>query len=757
MMNESRLILIEFIREDPYRNFRAEMYPFFKGLCLEKNVPVQWAVFGLNPEEYQNNPFIIDLSRDNCKKIIEIFNNFKPSHVIFNEKLNESTDSQIKKIFPDFRITNLAEAGQGEKIQHNISSFTNWLGISHLIQPAENQSFPGNITPEYMCFHANEPASEFQKFIKILCGQGCLYRKSLLKNKYFKGVDLSHASRAYGCSFCGDFTADFHDESTDLDAAVSQIKAAVRSLKTEIPVFSFMITGSAVFLKIDRFFEKIFSLDMPQSEFYFSCRADEFLSRAKKIHDLLPGLRRRSFSIHLHNMGVENFSRAENERFNKGISNKQVLDAFRTISRMEKKYPETISFHEHGGFAFILFTPWTTLEDLEINLKMADKINLPPDSFFFRSRLQLMENRPITLLAEKHGLIADSFKDMDFDSGCITNWDQKEIPWRFKNPEISVIYYISSRWGVRETEIERQETGYRKIQELRSSFPAPCQDISVIFSALIEIFKKHKSGLSVDEVLNMLGKEAERIAAHTRKIKRRISRTKPDPAALGETIRRVQSFLGLINTNTETCFSIAGNPSLLNDGTVQISFQSENRLVNLGFTAIILESETMKNITDIRISCFMIPSKGTQGHRKFVRILASLLNCFNSIPANLKKRNDFVRLILKGSPLIETVEHSVFPADGQIQNFNGFEPFWPVLLNDGRILFSMRTGKDRIDLYLEEKGKSDHYFMATEKAAISYYNSAPVDTPLKADAVRKFAEQLKIIERNSRLTALPQE
>jgi hypothetical protein len=426
-------------------------------------------------------------------------------------------------------------------------------------------------------------------------------------NPYFSGIDLSRISRKSGCSFCAGDSFKFSNCMTEsyMELALRQINAAALSFAEMKSLPPFMLTGTIIFLKIGEFFNHVLKMNLPPSEFYFSCRVDEFLSRSRDINNLLPEIRDKGHSIHIHNMGVENFSSAENERFNKGLNNRDILNACKIIKKFEQKYPETFFFQKHGGFAFILFTPWTSVDDLKENLKMAKFIGIDPDSYFFMSRLQLLEGRPITLLAERDGLVINSSMDMAFDSGCITNWDQKEIPWRFQNPETAVIYHILSRWGFHDNQNDEKS---RLIHEFRRSLPPRCQDIYKMAKVLINLMQKHPSHISVENTLQGLHEKLLKSAGKESRSVLTCSIVKI--AANGNLskiiLQRLDNILSFFNQYFHKSeFMVAGKPLFLHDGLIKFNLEAGTERSELLISTFYVKDETRNKIMDCKTQTFL--------------------------------------------------------------------------------------------------------------------------------------------------------
>ncbi|MEK7233556.1 MAG: hypothetical protein AAB268_07055 [Elusimicrobiota bacterium] len=130
------------------------------------------------------------------------------------------------------------------------------------------------------------------------------------------------------------------------------------------------------------------------------------------------------------------------------------------------------------------------------------------NSLLFNSRLQLLPDRPITLLAIKDRLLVDSFSERPYDSGCITSWDESELPWRFKHPEVAVAYRISTRLGPMDGAAV-SDCDYQVIQSFirlrrRRKVESPDLDLAAVFEMVLDYLKEHPEKSSIPEIFGDL-------------------------------------------------------------------------------------------------------------------------------------------------------------------------------------------------------------------------------------------------------------
>lgn len=204
-------------------------------------------------------------------------------------------------------------------------------------------------------------------------------------------------------------------------------------------------------------------------------RLDEILAAREAISRCLPLLAENSLALRLYGAGVENFSPDENRRLNKGITAAQVHEAAAFIAETSARRPGQFRF-QAGNLGMILFTPWTTLEDVRVNVENIERCPLILARAAIGTRLQLFQGRDVTRLAEKDGLIVKKPGAEFFNSGCITNADQSEIPWRFAHPQAAVLCELGRELSLHYFGEQRDTPRARTIAALaarESSSPSP--------------------------------------------------------------------------------------------------------------------------------------------------------------------------------------------------------------------------------------------------------------------------------------------
>ncbi len=514
--NGPRLLLLEFRARDLFSQHRLDMYPFFQGAAREAGLPVSWRFLGFDPERQQDSTLTLSLPEDQLARLEETIAGCMASHVVLNERLDERIGRRLRERFPRlaWRQAEFSDA------RLTCGQFLGWLGLP--AGPAPGGMLADRAPPVFDCAPLDPGAEPGERLLQILGGPSCLYARRVTTAPAFRGLSLDECTgRVHGCSFCGRNPEElrYPYRTPALELTLAQIEAAGQARGGWSLPARYLVDGAGIYPRADRFFRRILDSGIPPSEFHFACRADEFLRHAPKLEGVLAEVARAGHSVHFSNMGVENFSPAENERLNKGISQADIAGVMETLARWEQRWPGAIGFDRHGGFGFILFTPWTTLEDLRANARALRELRLGNVGFCLTTRLVLLPGRPISLLAAREGLTAAEFEDplmADFcRAGCLTEWGQREEPWRFKLPVVGLIHAILLR-RVPEAVAGREDEQARLVAEAVRALPEGSRDWLPFLELLVEAARSNPGATGVAELLGGLPPHGRRAPAEGR-------------------------------------------------------------------------------------------------------------------------------------------------------------------------------------------------------------------------------------------------
>lgn len=530
-----KLLLIEFLQEECCFN-KSKFFPFLKGLAQRCGVETLWLFF-VAPlrfaHEYEirgkcrDFGYVVDLPENDIEFLRKQISSFKPSHIISSEMLLVRGIDFLCESCPDAEILFLKEerefdlprfadekrlsqsgaagdfAGRGdmETTLYKSGWFLDWLGI---IDPEAADSYIiESAKPDYLAVPANESARNAKIFVKIMSGTQCLYRKSLKKNPFFKDVDLSMSTKDFSCSFCN-YPSGLMVDSGDADPvrlAETQFRALLEAAGGKGRDSTlYDIYDIRLFLQFERFFGMILSLEYPAGNFYFSPRIDEILGTKRQIDAVLPSLARAGHKVKILGIGLENFSETENLRFNKNVTLEKVDRLLNLLDRWEREYPGVFQVGPVGrNFSFIMFTPWTTIEDVEKNLTHGIERNFPPNGYWIISTLQLEIGSPITALARKEGdILSDDYEDeaLRYFTMFLQYDPRFVLPWRFKERKVFDLYRTIARIhaSIETREISHarlfSDPQYEKVAKMYRDLPVNLRNLALITAEMISFLKK---------------------------------------------------------------------------------------------------------------------------------------------------------------------------------------------------------------------------------------------------------------------------
>ena len=449
-----RLALVELRATDPFSQYRTELFPFLAGLADDRGVPWRWVSLGFDREAQPIGPFVVTLSDDDLDALADALARHRASHVVCNERLapdtREALDARVAEAgletSPTWRTMGEDDSSGPWTFGEHTGALASWLGLEpgvggdglvvDRVSPRYEQEAIGRLDP---------PA-----LVTIIGGTNCLYQRPIARVPELAHLaDVPHHAR-FGCTFCGSrTTAGYPYEADAVALAQRQLRAAEATWRAPERPRSYLLNGIRAVLRVDEVLVPLMGDLRGPRHFHVSLRANELRARRAPLERAIAACARGGHRLHLSNMGVENFSPAENARFNKGLGADDVFGALDLIRGWNRRYPGALAFDEDGGFGFILFTPWTTLDDLEINAEAISRLPPSTHTFLLTTRLLLQPERAITTLAQADGAVSATWPDPVHGrfsrAGCLNSADDVELPWRFLHHEADLLCRIMMR------------------------------------------------------------------------------------------------------------------------------------------------------------------------------------------------------------------------------------------------------------------------------------------------------------------------
>jgi hypothetical protein len=337
--------------------------------------------------------------------------------------------------------------------------------------------------------------------IRVSAGIRCAYRAPVAENPYYRGLALP--APALGCTFCGAGSTQPPPIRDALAFAVRHVEAACRQRYAAGTELRFELLGHALWQRLEVLISALVRRGVRDAELSFMPRIDELLRSRSAVERCLPLMAERGLAMRIYSLGVENFSPAENLRLNKGITAAQVHEVTAFITAMTARWPGQFRFSV-GELSMILFTPWTTLEDLRINLDNISRCPLICTPHALGQRLQIFPDRPIARLAAQDGLLVKDPRSPFYNSGCIVSFDQTELPWRFLHPEVAPLCRLGLELSLVHTGAPGAAPQIRTIAASLSDFTTARSDPLALFRRAVDTIARHPKTASLADLLRRL-------------------------------------------------------------------------------------------------------------------------------------------------------------------------------------------------------------------------------------------------------------
>lgn len=454
---EEGVLLVEFAALGRY-TLGVEFPLIHSWLKRTLNLPVRWVRFALDPDaRFGGGESGMGLDEADLEALLAQVRDFPARRVLFSfrpadslwRRLREALPSAGARFLTDDEVKDETPAGEPEPapLPSGDAALLRWLGADGAAPAASYL----DAEPDFGFVAGNRAAREMQPLAFVTGGEECVYRRSVVGNPAYAGVPLE-GHRTEGCAFCvgggrGPADGPRAPSGSPVEGALSQIRAFYRTypLKGARLRPRLRLSGQDLLLEVEALAARMAELALPPTDLLFDGRIDYLLRLEGRLTAAAASLKGTGHKIHICLVGLENFSAAELQRLNKGITPAQSLAAIRALRRLEREHPGEFGFEEHGGLSTILFTPWTTLEDLALNFAVARHFRLERlCGKLLTSRVRLYESLPLTALARRDGLLIERYDDPALDTAR-RNFYPDELPWRFRHPEVEAVGRVATR------------------------------------------------------------------------------------------------------------------------------------------------------------------------------------------------------------------------------------------------------------------------------------------------------------------------
>lgn len=470
-MSNERVLLVEFAALG--RFILATEFPFVNAWLKRVGVPVTWLRFALEPAvQFARQESGIGLTAPDLATLEHHVRLSGATRVLLDQQPSPEVLARIRAAGPGVDLRVLARGGDlgnhwradaGRTMSPQPAALAAWLdldGLDCATGVVETEGRP----PDFGFIPANDAARRMEPLGFIVTGAECVYQRSVVGRPEYREVDLT-GCRTTGCAFCATGGSGRAAPGAVAGRVLEQVAAFLSTYP--FPVADararLRLPGQLVLREVEEVAAALQARSGPGLDLLLDARTDHILQQEARLGNAVRLLEETPHRIHICLVGVESFSRAELERMNKGVEPWQNLAAIRVLRDLERRHPGSFGFREHGGLSTILYTPWTTLGDLGLNLAVARHFALAPYlGKLLHSRLRLYEGLPMTALARHDGLLVEAYDDPALDTAR-RNFYPDEIPWRFRDPRVEPINRITTRMN--SDSALAKDALYRRVQD----------------------------------------------------------------------------------------------------------------------------------------------------------------------------------------------------------------------------------------------------------------------------------------------------
>lgn len=446
------VILVEFVSYT--RPMRGMLFPYAAALVRSRSDKgLLWLRFGV-PDDIQRRKGSKGIELDETDRAL--LARHIPSqgqvYCVFSARPSDQLISFVRAVNPTVNVAYVPDLGTvrpAEPFQLDATThrWCEFLGLPRF--QSDCHYLHDTFDPDFCFVPANTLAAEIEPLPYLLFGAFCDHQR------YFACTKVRH-----GCSFCLLASGSQRVPRLEPQRARRAVQAVVRLLwGRQKPIVR--LVGSRVLKDLEVLVHAIVEVSPPGFRWLLDARVRDILKYFERLKRAVVMLGRARQVLGVSLVGVESFSRSELERFNKGVGPLENLEAIEKLLSLEREYAGAFSFSEFGGLSTILFTPWSTLEDVTRTIAIVRACGLERlTGKLLSSKLRLSQDLPITWLAASSGLLSEAFEDPALETASDALYEP-EIPWRFADRRV----YEISRLFVR-LEGERKDALAQKVRRL---------------------------------------------------------------------------------------------------------------------------------------------------------------------------------------------------------------------------------------------------------------------------------------------------
>jgi hypothetical protein len=456
-----KVLLLEFLSANPCRSYYWDTFPHIAGFLRQAGVPCHWLAVPTTREYVGSDFYMVEPPEPDRAIIAGALRDCRPGTVVSCIRMGPQISEAIAMASPGCHVVTIG-LDTPRAFNPRARDVLAWIGGRLPGKAPQDLDEPilSFSTPDYGRTVLGLHPVRVRPLISVGRGMSCTFRQPIAANPHFQGLDLSGVRQSMGCSFCVNHGEQIQAVASGSDQeavarAVGQVQRYFETVPEALLNPHFELPDLRIFMSIDSLAEGLGRAGIPPAWFHFARRLDEVLDRLDALERSLPAFAAAGHQVVIWCAGVENFSQVENQRLNKGLTLETIRRAFGALYSLETRWPDTLCFFDlkhrdtspGGYFGTIMFTPWTTLDDLKRNAEVLREMSqeIPPLALVFKqlaTRLAIYRGTAIQVLAERDGLLAEEFEE---SLPVVDNQFEVELPWRFRDPGAALVLRLVAR------------------------------------------------------------------------------------------------------------------------------------------------------------------------------------------------------------------------------------------------------------------------------------------------------------------------
>jgi hypothetical protein len=295
--------------------------------------------------------------------------------------------------------------------------------------PPRRDTWRPNLAPRVV----NPEALPAFRTFSIDGNAGCPYQADARQSPLYAGADIP-AGIGRGCAFC---TTGNRFEGAPASVIAERVIERIRWVRAEAPQLRHLVLKDQnPFAWLERVVEQIASESLGPLTLMLETRVDWCLRNRSRLERALATAKESGNRICPYLIGIESFSQAELDRFNKGITAEENAVFVETLWKWKEAWGDALDL-EHCAFGYVLFSPWTTLADLRAS--HAGIVRTRFDRLrgaLCLSRARLYPDTALYYLAARDGLLCETWEHAGDDSSLRYGY-YPGTPWRFADARVA--------------------------------------------------------------------------------------------------------------------------------------------------------------------------------------------------------------------------------------------------------------------------------------------------------------------------------